>query len=339
MRTRGHLFERLVDADFLDRAARLSVRGKRRRPDVAAFLFRRESMVRAVAAELAAARWRHGRFDLLLLHDPKPRVIARAGVEDRIVHTALALLVEEAVRGKLTNADFACRAGLGTHRALLRLLELARRFPFFVHLDVKCYFPSIDLEILRRLLDRHIRDRRFLAVLDRVLEAGRGIYDAPPVRRFARLDPDWPPRGRGLPIGAYTSQVLAAHVVPLGLDQHVLRVLRPGGYVRYVDDLFLFGASRARLRAARAGVEDYLGSELDLRLKHPRARVRSCRGRIDALGHRITRDGVEPHPRHARRLAQRAARWARDGALERALGRDVSTPIGWSGALGCHLIV
>ena len=46
---------------------------------------------------------------------------------------------------------------------MLRLQELMRRHRFAVHLDVRSYFPSIDREILRRLLARRIRDDRFLA--------------------------------------------------------------------------------------------------------------------------------------------------------------------------------
>ncbi|QDU67646.1 reverse transcriptase domain-containing protein [Engelhardtia mirabilis] len=331
-RTTGGLFEQLVDEDRLDEAARVTVRGKRRRADVATFLFRRESELRELRAALVDARWRHGAFDLLFLHDPKPRVIARASVLDRVVHTAVARLVEAVLERSLSDADYACRTGRGTHRALLRILELVRRHAWFVHLDVRSYFPSIRIELVRSLLRRRIRDERFLQVVDRILESGRGLYDDRHVRAFARLDPDWPPPGEGLPIGAYTSQVLAAHVVPLGLDSHVARELRVPGYVRYVDDLFLFGDSRSALRAARDDVGRYLDERLGLRLKRPGARPRSCSGRLDALGHLVTRSGIEPLPRHARRMGARAARYVR--------GTGPAIPAeGWAGALGSVLCV
>lgn len=280
---------------------------------------------------LAQGTWRHGNFDLLELRDPKPRVIARASIEDRVVHTALVEAMLPALERTLTRDAFACRPGLGTHRALLRLLELLRRQRFALHLDVASYFPSVHLGILRGLLERRIADDAFLAVLDRVLEAGRGLYDAPRARRHARMGPDWPPPGRGLPIGAYTSQVLAAHLYLDGLDHFVKRELKVPGYVRYVDDLFLFGDRRADLRAWRAEVAGYLARERDLRLKRPGAPVLSCRGHLDALGHRVERAGIAPRRRALRRLAATAAResrrrWPREGGLD--VIRSVAGSIG-----------
>jgi hypothetical protein len=188
---------------------------------------------------------------------------------------------------------------------VLRLLELMRRHRFALHLDVRSYFPSVDLEILRALLEKRIRDRRFLAVVERVLEAGREIYRRSGVRRQAGLADDWPPPGRGLPIGAYTSQLFAAHVYLAELDHFVKRSLHVPGYVRYVDDLLLLADSRAELRRARAEVGAWLVTERGLRLKHPQARILSCRGHLDALGYRITRGGVEARPRALRRLRRR----------------------------------
>lgn len=188
-----------------------------------------------------------------------------------------------------------------------------RRHRFAVHLDVKSYFPSIDVDRLRGLLARKIRDVRFLAVVDQVLEAGRGIYDDPEQRRMAALEDGWPPTGRGLPIGSYVSQLFAAHVYLDGFDHFVKRQLKVPGYVRYVDDFFLFGDARGQLRRWRGQVREWLASERGLRLKHPRARILSCRGSLDALGYRLRREGPEALARPLRRLARRAAVQARPG--------------------------
>ena len=57
MRTARRLFERLCDADHLDRAAEETVQGKRRRADVAWFLFRREAELSRLASELASGTY------------------------------------------------------------------------------------------------------------------------------------------------------------------------------------------------------------------------------------------------------------------------------------------
>lgn len=307
MRTAGGLFPRLVEPELLERAARATVRGKRRRREVASFLFRLDEELARLRSELQGGTYQPSHFDLVAIRDPKPRLIARVPIRDRVLHTALVTLIEPVFAPSFTDDDFACRRGLGTHRALLRLVELTRRYRFALHLDIRSYFPSIDREILKGLLRRRLRDRRFLAVVERVLDQGHGLYSQPAHRRIAGLHPDWPPPDRGLPIGSYTSQLFAAHIYLNAVDHFVKRDLKVRGYLRYVDDLFCFADRRCELRAARRAIAAWLEEERHLRLKHPEARVLSCRGHLVALGHRVSRQGVEPLARAARRFRRRLA--------------------------------
>jgi len=272
---------------------------------VAWFLFRAEAELLGLRRELADGSWRPEGFDLLLIRDPKPRAIARAPVADRVVHTALVSLMEPVFAPSLMPADMACRPGLGPQRAVLALQAAMRRHRFALHLDIRAFFASVDLDILRGLLARRIRDDAFLVVLDHVLDAGAGLVDRPAVREWLGLDPGWPPRGGGLPVGASTSQFLAAHAYLLELDHHIKRQLRVPGYLRYVDDLFLFGDRRADLRRWRSELQGWLWGERRLRLKHPRARILSCGGTLDALGHRLTRHDLRTGRNATRRLALR----------------------------------
>lgn len=308
MRTLRSLFPDLVDPEFLDDSATLAARGKRRRHDVARFLFEREREIHWLVEALRSGSWRPAGFALVFVRDPKPRAIARAPFADRVVHRAVVQLVERAFARSYTPASFACRPGLGAQRAALALQRALRRQRFFLHLDVRSYFPSLDPDRVLALLARRIRDERFLEVVRRILDSGRGLYDSERVRRFARIDPDWPPRGRGLPIGASTSQCFASQIVLLELDQRIRRELRVPAYVRYVDDLFLAADSPAALERVRDDVAAWLARERDLRLKRPDARPRSTRGALHALGFRIERGQIEPLARARRELRAFVAR-------------------------------
>jgi len=305
MRSLRGLFPQLIDPGHLEWAAQRAIRGKRRRPDVSWFLFRQEEVLARLQRDLASDNYHPDGFDLLFIRDPKARVVARSTIEDRVVHTALVALMEPAWQPSLLPDVFACRPGFGTHRAVLRLQELMRRHRLAVQLDIRAYFPSIHLDILRGLLQYRVRDARFMAVVDSVLEAGRGLYDSPRVRAHVGLYGDWPPPGRGLPMGALTSQVLASNLYLNGLDHFVKRDLKVPGYVRYVDDMVLFGSRRADLRRWRGAIQRYLRDERDLRLKNERAPVFSCGGHLDALGYRITRADRRALPRAMRRLRER----------------------------------
>ncbi|MCP4654193.1 MAG: hypothetical protein GY856_02120 [bacterium] len=156
-----------------------------------------------------------------------------------------------------------------------------------------------------RFASGRLREIGRMVVGWRVLETGRGLYDSPHARALAGINHAWPPPGRGLPIGAYTSQLFAAHVYLHEFDHFVKRTLKIPGYARYVDDLFFFGDRRADLRHWRSEVAGWLCERRSLRLKRPQARILSCRGHLDALGYRIRREGVQALPRALRRIGLR----------------------------------
>lgn len=311
MALRRDLFATLISLEHLEAAVARAVRGRRRRRDVAAFLFDQEAHVLALRDRLRAGTWQPRRPALLYLRDPKPRVIVRSPVADRVVHAALALLCEPIILRSASEADYACRPNLGQHRAVLRLHRAMCEHRFALHLDVRSYFPSIRPDLVRALVAARIRDDRLLAVIDTILAAGAGFYDSPRARRWAHMDPAWPPPGRGLPMGSATSQLFAAHLYLQAFDHFVKRICKVPSYVRYVDDIFLFGDSRVALRGLRTTVAKWLVDERDLRLKRAHAPVLSCRGHLDALGMRIRRGVIEPLPAAMRRLRGRVGAFVR----------------------------
>ena len=60
--------------------------------------------------------------------------------------------------------SYANREGKGTHRALDRCQDYARRFRYVFQGDIRKFFPSIDHEILAARLSRKIVDPRVLAL-------------------------------------------------------------------------------------------------------------------------------------------------------------------------------
>ena len=322
VRTRRGLFEALIDDEYLEHAAARALRGKRRRPDAAWFFFRQPSLVPWLRSALRQRTWRPSRARLRTIRDPKPRIIACAPIADRVVHTALVMLAEPIIMRSAMPDAFACRLGGGTHRAVLALLAHQRRHRFVLHLDVRRFFPSVHLPTLQRLLARPIADAAFLEVFGHVLTAGARVYQVPVFADAVGLPQPWPV-DRGLPIGALTSQLCAGQVYLQALDHFVKRTLRVPGYVRYMDDLFLFDDGRPRMRAIRKEVTAWLRGERGLELKHPDAPVLPCAGPLDALGHRIRREGISALPRVLRRMRRRAADAARGAVSVEAFERSV----------------
>lgn len=124
---------------------------------------------------------------------------------------------------------------------------------------------------------------------------------------------DYTPRaGKGLPIGSLTSQ-LFANLYLDEVDHRIKRQLRVPAYVRYMDDLTLFGDRRGELRAQVADVIDWLGRARRLELRIKGGGPLPTRGAHTFLGYTVTRDERRVARRTVRRIRGRLKSAVRSG--------------------------
>ncbi|MGB5064509.1 MAG: reverse transcriptase domain-containing protein [Candidatus Competibacter sp.] len=268
--------------DNLLLAFRKASKGKRGRPEVAAFEYRLEDHLVDLSGELRERRYRPGPYASFYIHDPKRRLISAAPFRDRVVHHALCNVIEPVFERGFVADSYANRLGKGTHRALNQTQRYARRFDYVLQVDVRQFFPSCDHALLRAMLARKLPDAGSLWLIDRILESGVGVL-AEEYRMvyFPGDDLFAVNRPRGLPIGNLTSQFWG-NVYLDSLDHFIKRELRCPGYVRYVDDLLLFGDDKPTLwRGWRALVERLAALRLT---PHPGAHPRPVTEGIPFLG-------------------------------------------------------
>ena len=98
-----------------------------------------------------------------------------------------------------------------------------------------------------------------------------------------------PNGGRGLSIGNLTSQFFA-NVMLDPFDHFVTDVLRPGGYVRSMDDFLLYGESRSQLREMGHEVRERLAC-FELQIHPDKYRLVRTRDGVDFVGFRVFADG------------------------------------------------
>ncbi len=295
MKSYKHLYEQVCDWDNLYLAYRKARRGKRGRPPAATFEFDLEANLVTLQRELQEKTYRPGAYSSFYIHEPKRRLISAAPFRDRVVHHALCNVIEPIFDRSFIFDSYANRIGKGTHAALDRAQAYARRYSYVLQCDVKQFFPSLDLPILRATLARKIADPDVLWLIDGILASGIGVLSE-------EYEMEWYPgddllaatRPRGLPIGNLTSQFWAnCYLNPF--DHFVKRDLHCGGYIRYVDDFLLFGDDKRTLWDWRQAVVDRLAG---LRLTiHPGAQPRPVTEGIPFLGFVI-------YPTH-RRLKRR----------------------------------
>jgi len=224
-----------------------AAKGKRGKASTAAVERRLADELLILQEELRGEHYRPGRYVHFFIHEPKRRRISAAPFRDRIVHHAVCNLIEPLFERGFIDDSYANRRGKGTHRALDRFQQFARRYPFALRADIVQHFAAIDHVILSSILGRKTPDPALQRLIEVIIASGRGVLDQ-------KYQMHWFPgddllaacRPRGLPIGNLTSQFWSnCYLDPF--DHFVKRQLRCPAYLRYVDDFALFSDDRDQL--------------------------------------------------------------------------------------------
>lgn len=299
----NHIWDDVVTFENLLRAWRKARRGKGNSPAVLAFARDLEENLFTLQESLAGLTWSPGPFRAFVRHDPngKMRNIQAPAFSDRVVHHALMNQVEAVFERRFIADSYACRKSLGTHAASRRTTQFliaARKAwgtPYILKGDVSKYFSSIDHEMLLARLRRMFADRNVLWLFERII---RGYGE----------------NGRGLPIGALTSQWLA-NVYLDPMDHLIKDDMGVKFYVRYMDDFVLIGPSKAWCWACLENIQKFLAlAGLDL---NPKTGVWPASHGVDFVGYRH----FVTHTLPRKRTVKRARHLFKSLVRRYALGR------------------
>ncbi len=281
----------IAEWDNLTAAFWRAAKGKRHRTEVARFAASLERELARLRAQILAATLPDEPMTSFEIRDPKPRTIHAPSFRSRVLHHALIHRIGPVLERSLVADSFACIRGRGTRAAVARAQHHTRRHPWFVKIDVAAYFASVEHDRLLVDLERRLRDRGVLELCRAVL----AVHQSAP--------------GRGLPIGALTSQQFAnLYLGPL--DRLLLEGLRVGGMVRYMDDTLWWTSSRERARAQLDEAVEFLAERRGLRVKPTWQINRSVHG-ATICGYRVYPYGLRLSSRRRRRYRKARARWER----------------------------
>lgn len=330
-KTLRNVFDRVCSFENLWLAYCRARRGKRYDEPAAWFDFRAEERILELGRELREGRYCPGNYHHFWIHEPKRRKISAAPFRDRVVHHAVINVLEPFYDARFSESSYACRRGKGTHAAMERAHWGVRNCRWLLKCDIVKFFPSVDHDVLKTLLWRHVADAGLRGLIEMIIRSGRGVLDEErPPCWFAGDDLLTPSeRPCGLPIGNLTSQFFA-NVLLNELDQYVHRVIHPREYVRYSDDFILFDNDKEKLARARDHLCAFT-NRLRLRL-HPRKTCVRPSGqgvvflgfRLTPVTRRISRDGIS---RFRRRM--RGYRNQRMHGNRPDIGRVRATVQGW----------
>lgn len=275
-------------------------RKKRNTYNALRFEINAEENIFKLEQELKDRTYCPSRSILFVAKKPKLREIFAADFRDRVVHHILVNELEKTWEPIFIHDSYACRLNKGTHKAVIRLQNFLRRITangriraYYLQLDIKDFFTSIDKNILFTLIKTKIADSKVLWLTEKILfwdcttsyvrRGNQEILSNIPANKslFGKEN------RRGLPIGNLTSQFFA-NIYLNELDQFVKHTLKAHGYLRYVDDFVLLSRDREELLRWKGDIMRFLPNRLSLQLHPRRQKLQLVSNGIDFLGY-ITR--------------------------------------------------
>jgi len=310
MKRYGYLFERIVSYDNLLLAHANASRGRRNRKDVLKFESSLEPNLLQLQRELTDGTYRTSEYSVFTVYEPKERLIYRLPYRDRIVHWAIMLVVEP-IWIKVFNRDtYACIKGRGIHPLLKKLRADLCADPegtrYCLKLDVRKFYPTIDHDIMKRVIRQKIKDARLLALLD-------GIIDS---------------TDEGVPIGNYLSQFFA-NLYLAELDHILKEQFKVKYYYRYADDMVLLAPDKARLHAFLAAINHCLNSDRNLLLKSNWQVFPVASRGIDFVGYVTRHTHCLARKENKKRLCRQVASLRRRGLPEHEVRLQAASRLGF----------
>ncbi len=298
MKSYGHLWEKFIDDGNIRLAIHNYAKGKRKRREVRAYLADEEAAVENLRD--IAEHYKNAHHVPKEIYDgitrKKRTIIVPMAYEQVVHHMIVNVLNPIIMRGMYEHSNGSI-PGRGAHRGKKTierwLHHQTRDVKYCLKMDIRKFFDSIPHEILLAKLERIIQDERFMALLQEIIS----VTD------------------KGLPLGFYTSQWLANWYLQ-DLDHFIKENLRAPHYMRYMDDMVIFGPNKKKLHKMREEIDIYLRQELGLELKDNWQVFRysykdkdgnDCGRDLDFMGFRFFRDRTVLR-RHIMLKASRKAR-------------------------------
>lgn len=217
--------------------------------------------------------YEHSSYSAFNISDPKPRNIHKAVVRDRVLHHLIYKELYWYFDARFIFDSYSCRKNKGTHRALDRFTYFARKVSknhtrtcYVLKCDIKKFFASIDHEVMKKILERHIADDEMRWLINQVLKSFHTTAE-----------------GVGLPLGNLTSQLLV-NIYMHDFDMYLKQELRVKYYIRYADDFAIMSTDKKYLEDLLPKFHEFLNVKLKLCLHEHKVYIKTIGSGVDFLG-------------------------------------------------------
>ncbi len=248
MKRVGNLIPRIAEYENLQLAHYKAKKGKEAKPEVWAFSKDLNANLKQLQTQIWSGQVEVGNYHYFTIYDPKERRICAAAYSERVLHHAIMNVCSPYFEAFQISDSYATRINKGTFKAVDKAWGFQKQYAYYLKLDVRKYFDSIDHGVMMGLLERMFKDKALLNIFSKILHS----YEVLP--------------GKGVPIGNLTSQFFANHYLAV-LDHFVKDELQVKPYIRYMDDFAIWADDKAELQGIQSKIEEFIWHRLLLDLK------------------------------------------------------------------------
>ena len=249
----GHLYEKMCDKDLIREAIKNGSKHKRKRHDVQRVLRDMDKFVDKVYSLVITGSYVPTVPKVRHIHDKssgKERDITVVPFyPDGIMHQLVVMAMEPVIMRGMYRWSCASIPGRGNacaRKYVRRALDNdPRGTKYCAKMDIRHYYPNIDIDRLMAALRRKIKDERFLQLVEAIVRSN-------PLP--------------GLAIGFYVDQWLANYYLE-PMDGMIAGLPGVKYYVRNMDDMVLLGPNKKKLHKAVRAIDKGLRSALGVYLK------------------------------------------------------------------------
>lgn len=251
MKRYGNLKEKILDDNNLELAEKRARKGKTNTYGVKRYDNRPDLSLGLIKQQLSDGIYKTSPYHVFKIYEPKEREIYQLPYyPDRIVHHILMNVLESIFVKWLVPDTYSCIKGRGIH-ALAKKIEgdlynHTEETKYCLKLDIKKFYPSIDQDILIKILNKKIKDKWVMCILTGIIKSV----------------------ANGVPIGNYLSQFFA-NIYLNQIDHWIKEVLHIKYYYRYCDDIVILDTSSKHLYKTYRQISQKL-SFIKLKLKKPK---------------------------------------------------------------------
>ena len=265
-----------------------------------------EEEIERLSVDICCYRYKPWLSNIFIVFYPKPREIIAAHVRDRLVHHFIYNYMAPYWERRFSPRSYACRKDKGPLQAVKDLQSFIQNYLrhnmgglYYLKVDIASFFPTIDIDILRKIIFKKLRNPLYQYLVDvtlkhRPVDKGQFILRSPKSHwsKMPRCKSMfYAPKNKGLPIGNLTSQFFA-NIYLNELDQFVTHQLKGRClyWQRYVDDIIFISKDRHALKKLPVMIDSFLRKRLSLQLNPRKTILQPLARGIDHLGYWIKPD-------------------------------------------------